>query len=122
MKRITWLLVGFVLITWAGGCAQSGPEIVAIAGTVTHNGQPVPNVRIIFQPDQGRISWAISDDNGRFVLDYDADYDGAKVGTHTVYVVDEGANIDPTAAMAGTAAEASMTKHRLRWRCPLALA
>jgi hypothetical protein len=99
--RFTALLGACLVVAWAAGCAKSGPEIVPIAGKVTHNGQPVPNVRIIFQPDQGRISWAISDDNGKFVLDYDADHDGAKVGTHTVYVVDEGANIDPTAAMAG---------------------
>jgi hypothetical protein len=83
------------------GCTQSGPEIVPIAGTVTHNGQPVSNVRIIFQPMPGRISWAISDANGRFELEYDREHKGAKVGTHTVYVADEDATVDPTAAMAG---------------------
>ena len=94
-----------LLVLSAAGCAQDGPEIVPIAGTVTFNGQPVPNVRIIFQPQPGRISWAISDDQGRFALEYDSDHKGAKVGTHTVYVVDEGATVDPTAALSGAKAK-----------------
>jgi hypothetical protein len=52
-------------------------------------------------PDDGRPSWGVTDAEGKFVLDYDYDYDGAKVGTHTVWVVDLGSNIDPTAAMSG---------------------
>jgi hypothetical protein len=86
------------------GCGTGGPEIVPIEGTVTHNGEPVSNVRIYFAPIDGRPSWAVSDDKGHFVLDYDVDHDGAKVGTHKVWVQDEGGNIDPTAAMSGTAA------------------
>jgi hypothetical protein len=101
MKFASFLLVGVLLISCAGGCVQSGPEIVPIAGTVTYNGQPVPNVRIIFQPMPGRMSWGISDSNGRFTLEYDSDHKGAKVGTHTVYVVDESAITDPTAILAG---------------------
>jgi len=95
------LLLAVVLVSCASGCVQSGPEIVPIAGTVTFNGQAVPNVRIIFQPAPGRMSWAVSDASGRFALEYDAEHKGAKVGTHTVYVVDEGAITDPTAIMAG---------------------
>jgi len=35
------------------------------------------------------------------VLEYDLDHKGAKIGTHKVWVVDQSANIDPTAAMSG---------------------
>jgi hypothetical protein len=101
MNRATFLFAGLLMLAGAGGCTKSGPELVPIAGTVTHNGQPVPNLRIIFQPEHGRISWGSSDANGRFVLHYDADHEGAKVDNHTVYVAEEGANVDPTAAMAG---------------------
>jgi len=101
-RRLSRLACLFIAIG-AFGCTQSGPEIVPLAGVVTYKGEPVPNVRIIFQPTQGRNSWAIADANGRFALEYDAEHKGAKVGTHTVYVVDEGSNIDPTAAMAGVA-------------------
>jgi hypothetical protein len=105
MNRLAALVAGVLILPCLSGCNRGGPEIVPIAGKVTHNGQPVPNVRIIFEPTEGRISWAISDDDGRFVLDYDPDYDGAKVGTHRVYVVDESATVDPTAALSGAKAK-----------------
>src|SRR5687767_1767548 len=101
MNRVFPLMAGLVVAACIGGCSKGGPEIVPIAGTVTHSGQPVSNVRIIFQPTEGRISWAVSGDDGRFTLDYDPDHDGAKVGKHRVYVVDESATVDPTAALSG---------------------
>jgi hypothetical protein len=101
MHRMTWLAASFMAAFGFGGCGPGGPEIVEIEGTVTHNGKPVPNLRIYFAPTDGRPSWGISDAEGKFVLDYDYDYDGAKVGTHKVWVIDEGANVDPTLAMSG---------------------
>ena len=101
MNRMAWLAAGFTAALGFAGCGPGGPEIVEIEGTVTRNGKPVPNLRIYFAPTEGRPSWGISDANGRFVLDYDYDYDGAKVGTHKVWVVDESGNIDPTLAMSG---------------------
>jgi hypothetical protein len=101
MNRSTFLSLGLLAAALIGGCGPRGPEIVPIEGTVTHNGQPVPNVRIYFIPTEGRFSWAISDQNGHFVLDYDPEHRGAKVGPHTVTVQDAGADIDPTAAMSG---------------------
>jgi hypothetical protein len=86
------------------GCSRGGPEVVPIEGTVTHNGEPVPNLRIYFVPTDGRPSWGISDAAGHFVLDYDPERKGAKVGTHKVWIVDDGALVDPTVAMSGGAA------------------
>jgi hypothetical protein len=77
------------------GCTRGGPQIVPIEGTVTRNGAPIPDLMIYFQPMQGRPSWAISDSNGRFVLDYDPDYDGAVVGNHTVWVLENPNRNDP---------------------------
>jgi hypothetical protein len=93
-------IASLCLFTLAG-CGSGGPEIVEIEGTVTRNGQPVPNLRIYFEPTKGRPSWAISDPSGHFKLDYDIDHDGALVGSHTVWVVDEGGIVDPTALAAG---------------------
>src|SRR5437773_5906470 len=90
------LILGCVI-----GCGRGGPEIVPIEGTVTHNAQPVPNLRIYFVPTDGRPSWGISDSNGHFALSYDPEHQGAKVGTHKVWIVDEGAIVDPTVAMSG---------------------
>jgi hypothetical protein len=99
MTRTVW--IGLVIAISALGCGRGGPEIVPIEGTVTHKGEPVPNLRIYFVPTDGRPSWAISDSSGRFSLDYDPDHRGAKVGSHTVWVLDESSNVDPTAAMSG---------------------
>ena len=104
MNRNGFLLCGVAAVSLMFfGCGRGGPEIVPIEGTVTHNGEPVPNLRIYFVPTEGRPSWAVSDAKGHFVMDYDADHDGAKVGTHKVWVIDESSNIDPTAAMSGGA-------------------
>src|SRR5262245_52464661 len=88
-------------LCWLAGCGSGGPQIVEIEGTVTRNGQPVPSLRIFFEPAKGRPSWAVSDQNGHFKLDYDIDHDGALVGSHTVWVVDEGGIVDPTAVASG---------------------
>ena len=98
------LLQILLVICCLVGCGRSGPEIVPIEGTVTHNGEPVPNLRIYFVPTDGRPSWGISDAAGHFVLDYDPEHKGAKVGTHKVWIVDEGAIVDQTVAMSGGAA------------------
>ena len=101
--RTTAVIASFSLCLFAG-CGAGGPEIVEIEGTVTRKGQPVPNLRIYFEPTKGRPSWAISDPSGHFKLDYDIDHDGALVGSHTVWVVDEGGIVDPTALAAGARA------------------
>jgi hypothetical protein len=90
-----------VFLTVVAGCSSRGPQIVPIEGTVSHKGEPVPNVHIYFAPTDGRPSWAVSDANGHFKLNYDAEHEGAKVGTHEVWILDEGANVDPTVAMSG---------------------
>jgi hypothetical protein len=97
------LWASLIIAVASAGCGRGGPEIVPIEGTVTHNGEPVPNLRIYFVPTDGRPSWAVSDARGHFALDYDPEHRGAKVGTHTVWVLDESSNIDPTAAMSGAA-------------------
>ena len=102
INRLKLVLVCLIAIS-ASGCNAGGPEIVEIEGVATRNGKPVPNVRIYFMPDDGRPSWGVTDAEGKFVLDYDYDYDGAKVGTHTVWIQDESGNVDPTLAMSGAA-------------------
>jgi len=100
-RALQWMpLAGILLALFLLGCTRSGPQIVPIEGTITHKGKPVPNVRIYFVPD-GRPSWAISDTQGHFKLNYDEQHDGAKVGTHQVWIIDESGNVDPTLAMSG---------------------
>jgi hypothetical protein len=76
------------------GCGSDGPEIVPVRGKVTHRGQPVPQLFLSFQPDNGRQSWGTSDDEGNFELNYDAKHKGARVGEHEVTVLHRPASID----------------------------
>ena len=75
------LLVALVL----AGC-NSGPNIVKVSGTVTRGGKALPGVELFFEPDQGRQSTAITDDQGRFTLHYDQHQEGAVKGHHKVHV------------------------------------
>jgi hypothetical protein len=68
------------------GCGESGPTVVPVTGIVLHKGQPVPNLYLNFVPETGRPSWAASDAQGRFKVNYTAEQDGAVVGKHTVVV------------------------------------
>ncbi len=92
MTRLT--SAGFAVALWAG-CSGSGPTIVPLEGTVTHNGAPVPDLRISFEPEKGRPSWAISDKNGHFAAHYDEDHEGVLVGNHAVWVLEDPNKNDP---------------------------
>jgi len=74
------LLVGGFL-----GCG-SGPTLVKVTGTVTHNGKPVANALIHFRPEKGKESVGFSDDQGQYTLRYDKAREGAVPGTHRVFV------------------------------------
>jgi len=95
MKRYDLAAVGLAAHFFLLGCTQSGPTIVPIDGTVTHNGEPVSGLMIYFQPASGRPSWAISDKNGHFSLDYDPEHRGAVTGNHTVWVLEDTNRNDP---------------------------
>jgi|SRR6478672_4336290 len=75
-------LLGLVI-----GCSRGGPDVVPVTGVITRNGKPVPFVTVYFQPTSGRPSLGDCDAEGRFKLRYTREQDGAKVDTHSVYVV-----------------------------------
>src|SRR5437016_243304 len=82
------LLLGAVplLLVALAGCGDSGPKVVQVSGTLKYKGQPVTNAYITFLPEFGRQSWAQTDDQGRFKINYDKHQDGAVVGKHKVWV------------------------------------
>ncbi len=98
----------FLSLAWLVGCIAlvgcGGPdiEIVEVTGTVTQDGQPLNEVKIIFTPEPGSISaeklaagagqlsQAITDENGKYRLKYRGkshDY-GAEVGSHRITAID----------------------------------
>ncbi len=67
------------------GCSR-GPHVVPVSGTITRAGKPVARVIVNFLPTEGRPSWGMTDENGKFTLSYTREQDGALVGSHTVWV------------------------------------
>lgn len=95
-KASSLLIVSSLLI----GCGGGGPElpdIGTVEGVVTMDGTPLPNVAVGFQPEAGgRGSIGKTDDQGHYVLSYDADNKGAIVGTHKVSVTTPTEAPDPS--------------------------
>jgi len=93
MKFQFLLVVFFVCATV--GCWGPTVEVVEVTGTVTQDGQPLPEVKILFSPDPeegslGQSSQAITDENGNYRLKYKGDSEefGAEVGWHRVTAID----------------------------------
>jgi len=66
------------------GCGEARPQIIPVRGTVTRGGKPVADLYLDFQPSDGRNSWAFTDAQGRYELEYDEGVMGAVAGEHTV--------------------------------------
>jgi hypothetical protein len=79
------LLALCVLPLLVAGCG-SGSKVVRVSGTVTCGGKPVPKLVVNFEPKHGRPSWGLTDKDGHYTLHYDAQREGAEIGTHTVWV------------------------------------
>lgn len=63
------------------------PPIGTVSGIVLLDGKAVPNANIMFKPlSGGRVSKAVSDENGSYTLEYRNNMPGAKVDRHRVSV------------------------------------
>jgi hypothetical protein len=87
------LSVALAACVAALGCG--GPRVVPVSGVAMHAGKPVPNLLIHFEPADGKSSWGITDDEGRFTLTRDRDTQGAVTGVHTVWIEYDPAPADP---------------------------
>jgi hypothetical protein len=93
MKRnVTFLLLGASLLL--NGCGSGGDfPITHVSGTVLCEGKPVAKALVFFEPirsgdsaavgDQG---FALTDEQGKFVVSTYGENDGAVVGKHLVRV------------------------------------
>ena len=70
------------------GCGDRGdaPELGDVSGYVRLDGQPLSAARVIFQPEGGRPSIGLTDDEGYYELSYSRGETGAKVGRHVVRI------------------------------------
>ncbi len=83
----------FLILFTLPGCGKKGPEIVPVSGTVTFQGKPVGNLILNFEPEDGRPSWAQTDESGKFQAKYDASQDGVKVSKHKVWIIWQPKNV-----------------------------
>jgi hypothetical protein len=67
------------------GCSRGDmPPLGSVTGTVTLDGEPLQGVIINFKPDVGRMATAVTDEQGKYVLEYTYGNTGSKVGPSTV--------------------------------------
>ena len=75
-----------LLLLGLAGCGNPA-GIAKVSGTLSYKGKPVPNAYVDFMPSDGkRPSWGLTDEQGKFTLEYDAKIKGAAVGKHKVFV------------------------------------
>lgn len=77
------------------GCAPTGPERVAIRGTVTLDGQPVENAAIVFTPTGEGVAAIATISAGQFSLDSTS---GPTIGTFDVRINPHDAELDAVEA------------------------
>ena len=72
------------------GCGPADMKIAPVSGTVTLDGTPLKSASVTFQPkDGGRPSFGVTNDQGRYVLEYSLENLGAAVGTCAVRITTE---------------------------------
>ncbi len=88
VKNILSICFLFTISCVSLGCGGSGggdqPDLGTVTGTVSLDGQPLSGVIILFTPEEGRQSTAVTDENGGYELAYTGDSKGAKIGKHTI--------------------------------------
>jgi hypothetical protein len=79
-------------MTWLGLCAGcgrgAGPELAAVTGTVTLDGEPLAHANITFVPEgkNGSPSYGGTDADGRYRLLFSHNRAGAMPGKHRVQI------------------------------------
>ena len=98
-RGLALALIGIALLV--GGCGGSF-DVAPVTGTVTLDGQPLASAEVTFQPQDGRPSTGLTDQQGRYELVYSRDSKGAMIGSHTVRIttptVDDDGNPLPDAS------------------------
>jgi hypothetical protein len=62
-------------------------DVAPVSGTVTLDGIPLKSASVTFQPKEGgRPSYGVTNEQGRYVLEYSMNELGAKVGACTVRI------------------------------------
>ncbi len=77
----------FLGCTWTPSADYSKLDLVAGGGTVTLNGQPLPNAVVMFEnPDDGTVCVGLTDASGRYRLQVDSRKKGVTTGNKMVRI------------------------------------
>ncbi len=69
LKSICRLFLCSCLVVLAGcSSGNKGPKLAATDGTITYQGNPVPQATVMFVPENGPLATATTDDKGKFTL------------------------------------------------------
>lgn len=86
VSQRNWFIAVVVLLVAASiGCGPSAPKLYPATGSVTFEGKPVDGASVVFIPQEGRPSMALTDSSGKFTLTTSGQ-PGAPVGTYTVTI------------------------------------
>ena len=92
--RVIFCLMPLAACVVFSGCSSGdGPSMKAVRGTLTHNGEPIPQMLICFHPvdeDKNPASEAETDENGKFELKV-GNTMGVAPGEYKVFVLDPAA-------------------------------
>lgn len=99
MKTSFRILLIVLLGCVTSGCGGDSLVLVDVEGTVLFDDAPLVDAEVIFQPQDGRPSFARTDENGHFVLQYTDEKMGAVPGEHQVrisgYIEKDGDSSNP---------------------------
>ncbi len=86
--RFAGLLVATGLLFVMGCGSSSEFPLAPVTGTVTQNGSPLVGVNVMFMPQSGRgaPSGGLTDESGKFSLQYNNGQVGAVLGEHRVVI------------------------------------
>lgn len=81
-------LLSTLVISLALGCngGDNGPELAEVMGKVTLDDQPLPNARVVFLPEDGPASAAITNESGEYELIGKSGVKGGVPGTNRVEI------------------------------------
>jgi hypothetical protein len=85
-RQSSWLLALVVAIVGCSTRPADQPEIAAVSGRVTMDGQPLAGVSVVFESERGVLSFGNTDADGRYKLSYIRSAKGAGLGKNTVRI------------------------------------
>lgn len=84
--RTGWMVALVAVLVGCSSRPTGQPEIAAVTGTVTMDGQPLANKSVVFESDRGVLSFGNTDINGRYTLSYIRAAKGAGLGRNVVRI------------------------------------